>query len=288
MPRIAYVNGRYLPHRDAAVHVEDRGYQFADGVYEVIFVVDGRLVDAPAHLARLHRSCASLRIAMPTSDRALEAIVASVIARNRIGRGIVYIQITRGVARRDHAFPRIASRPALVVTARTHPAPDETAVRSGVAVVTVADQRWRRPDIKSISLLPNVLAKEAAREAGAHEAWLVDDAGVVTEGSSTNAWIVDRDGRVVTHPADTAILDGIVRRTLFRLANEASIVVIERPFRLAEAMGATEAFLTSSTSFVVPVVAIDGSAIGTGRAGPVTLRLRDAYLAHLGRAAAAR
>lgn len=286
MPRIAFVNGRYLAHRDAVVHVEDRGYQFADGVYEVIFVAGGRLVDAAAHWARLHRSLAALRIPAPVSDPALVAIVATVIARNGIRRGIVYIQITRGVARRDHAFPR-AARPSLVVTARPHPEPDEAAVRRGVDVVTLADERWRRPDIKSISLLPNVLAKQAAREAGAYEAWLVDGAGVVTEGSSTNAWIVARDGSVVTHPADHAILDGVVRRTILRIANEASIVVVERPFRLAEALAAAEAFLTSSTSFVMPVVTIDGAPIGGGHAGAVTLRLRDAYLAHLAREAAA-
>lgn len=280
MPRIAYVNGRYVRHADARVHVEDRGYQFADGIYEVIYVAGGTLVDMAAHRARLDRSLAALRIAPPCGAGALDVILRTVIARNGLARGIVYLQVTRGTAPREHAFPA-AMRSSLVVTARALKAPDEAAARRGVAVATRPDLRWKRPDIKSVALLPNILAKQEAREAGAHEAWLVGDGGVITEGSSTNAWIVAGDGTLLTHPADHAILNGVVRMATLKLARERGLKVVERPFTLAEALAAREAFLTSTTSFVMPVVTIDGRPIGNGDSGSTTLALREAYLAHM-------
>lgn len=283
MSRFAYVNGRYVRHAEAAVHVEDRGYQFADGVYEVMYVAGGRLVDEGLHLRRLARSLAELRIGWPCAERALRVIVAEVVRRNAVGRGIVYIQITRGVARRDHGFPAAAA-PSLVVTARALAAPDEAAAERGANIITLPDIRWGRPDIKSVSLLPSVLGKQQAREAGAAEAWLYDEDDVVTEGTSTNAWIVDRDGAVVTHPADRSILSGVVRTTVLRLARESGLAVVERPFTRAEAAAAREAFLTSTTSFVMPVVAIDGRPVGNGAAGTTTLALRRAYLDHMTRA----
>ncbi|MGE0745317.1 MAG: D-amino-acid transaminase [Rhodospirillales bacterium] len=287
MPRIAYVNGRYVRHQDACVHVEDRGYQFADGVYEVIYVADGALVDMEPHRLRLDRSLRELRIDPPCSASALDVIVRRVVAANRLRRGIVYLQATRGVAPREHAFPA-ALRTSLVVTARSLKAPDEAAARNGVAVVTRPDLRWKRPDIKSVALLPNILAKQEAREAGAQEAWLVGDGDVITEGSSTNAWIIDGDGTLLTHPADHAILNGVVRLATLRLARERGIKVVERPFTRAEALAAREAFLTSTTSFVMPVVAIDGRPVGNGDSGSTTLALREAYLAHLAASAAPR
>jgi D-alanine transaminase len=277
MSRIAYVNGRYLPHRDAAVHVEDRGYQFADGVYEVIAVVDGRMIDEPPHMERLARSLAELRIAMPMPAAALSVVLRETIRRNRVQRGIVYLQVTRGVARREHAFPGPAVRPALVATARRMAPPSREAVEAGVAVVTLPDQRWRRCDIKSVSLLPNALAKQAARVAGAYEAWQVDGQGYVTEGSSTNAWIVTGDGSVVTRPVEDAILSGITRLRLIALARAEGIAVEQRAFTVQEAKAAREAFITSTTSFVMPVTRIDDQSIGNGRAGAVALRLRALY-----------
>src|SRR5712692_3675828 len=197
MSRIAYVAGQYLPHRQAAVHIEDRGYQFADGVYEVIAVVGGHLVDEAPHLARLHRSLAELRIAPPMADAALKIVIREVVRRNGVDTGIVYIQVTRGVAPREHAFPK-AAKPSLVVTARRSRPPDPRLGRAGIAVITIPDLRWQRCDIKSIALVPNVLGKQQAREAGAYEAWQVDRDGLVTEGTSTNAWIVTADNAVVT------------------------------------------------------------------------------------------
>src|SRR5258708_2931909 len=212
MSRIAYVNGRYLPHRDAMVHVEDRGYQFSDGVYEVCEVRDGRIVDERRHMARLQRSLGELRIQMPMLLSALSIVMHETVRRNRVRNGIVYLQATRGVARRDHGFPPPQTTPSLVVTARNlNRTNGEREAREGVSVITVPDQRWARVDIKSVSLLPNVLAKQAAREQGAREAWLVDDKGFVTEGSSANAWIVTNEGKVVTRAADHDILRGISR-----------------------------------------------------------------------------
>jgi D-alanine transaminase len=285
MSRIAYVNGRYVPHREAAVHVEDRGYQFADGVYEVIAVVGGRLIDGGPHLERLARSLSELDMAMPMSAAALEVVIGETVRRNRVIQGIVYLQVTRGTARRDHPFPA-GSEPSLVVTARRGAPPSRSAVEQGVGVVTVPDIRWGRCDIKSVSLLPNVLVKQQAREAGAYEAWQVDGEGMVTEGGSTNAWIVDGEGVVVTRPAANAILSGITRARLLALARQNGIRVEERPFSVAEAKAAREAFLTSTTAYVLPVVRIDDAAVGNGHPGSTTLRLRQLYEDFVAEAAA--
>ncbi len=276
MSRIAYVNGRYLPHARASVHVEDRGYQFADGVYEVIWVSGRRLVDGALHFRRLARSLAELEIRMPMAERALEAVLAETVRRNRVSDGIVYLQVTRGEARRDHPFPA-ESRPSLVVTAKSAQPPASALLERGVKVITLPDIRWTRCDIKSVSLLPNVLAKQRAREAGAFEAWQVDGAGFVTEGGSTNAWIIDAEGTLITRPAENAILNGITRLRLIRLAEEHGIRVEERAFTVEEAKRAREAFATSTTAFVMPVVEIDETPIGNGRPGSLSLDLRRLY-----------
>jgi D-alanine transaminase len=280
MPRIAYVNGRYARHAEAAVHIEDRGYQFADGVYEVCEVRGGRLLDERRHMERLKRSLGELRIGWPIHPSALPFVMREVIRRNRIADGIVYLQVTRGVAARDHAFPAPGVRPSLVVMARTMAvAPRERRAQLGVAVVTAPDNRWGRVDIKSVSLLPNVLAKQAGREAGAFETWFLDSGGFVTEGTSTNAWIVTADGALVTRPADSSILWGITRAVLLDHVRATGLRLEERGFTVAEALSAREAFLTSATSAVTPVVSLDGKSIGTGQPGPVALGLRKAFLA---------
>jgi D-alanine transaminase len=271
MTRVAYVNGRYLPFAEAKVHVEDRGFQLSDGVYEVMAVKAGRLRRAERHMARLDRSLSALRIPPPLSHKALLTIVAEIIRRNRVTDGTVYLQITRGVARREHAFPKSA-RPSVVLTARAS-RPRTAEWRNGVAVITIPDIRWRRPDIKSVSLLPNVLGKQQAVEAGAFEAWMVDGEGNVTEGTSTNAWIVTGKGELVTRKADTAILHGVTRAVLRDSAAQHGPKVVERPFSVAEAKGAAEAFLTSTTSAVMPVIRIDDAVIGDGKPGPVARRL---------------
>jgi len=278
MSRIAYVNGRYLPHRDAMVHVEDRGYQFADGVYEVCEVRGGRLVEERRHLARLKRSLDELRIRMPMSLAALGIVLREVIARNRIGYGVVYLQVSRGVARRDHAFPAPAVPPSVVVTARAlNKARNEALAAAGIAVVSVADNRWGRVDIKTIGLLPNVLARQAALDQGARDAWFVDKNGAVTEGASTNAWIVTAAGTVVTRPADHGILRGITRTVLFDVIKAQGLRLEERPFTLSEAYAAREAFVTAASQIVLPVVRIDDRVIGEGRPGPVATTLRREF-----------
>ena len=276
MSRIAYVNGRYVPHAKASVHVEDRGYQFADGVYEVVALVGGRMIDEEPHLDRLERSLRELRIAMPMSRAALKLILREVARRNRIRNGLVYVQITRGVARRDHPFPKNVA-PALVVTAKRINPANEATVEAGVKVITIPDIRWERCDIKSVGLLPNVLVKQQARESGAFEAWQVARDGTVTEGTSTNAWIVTRDGELVTRPASNAILNGITRLTILKLAKQEGLRFRERPFSVEEAKGAREAFISSAMSFVTPVTQIDEAVIGNGRAGSLSLQLRRAY-----------
>lgn len=280
MSRIAYVNGAYVAHRHAAVHIEDRGYQFADGVYEVVGIAAGRLTDEQLHLDRLDRSLGELRIRPPMSRRALRFIMAEVIRRNKLRDGMVYIQITRGVAPRDHGFPLMAE-PAVVMTARRMKPVDPAVVARGIAVISLPDQRWKRCDIKTISLLPNVLAKQTAKEKGAYEAWLVDDSGMVTEGSSTNAWIVTAKGVLVTHAPAETILNGVTRRSVIRLAKQAGIKIEERKFSLAEARAAREAFLTSTTNYVMPIVRIDGKPVGAGKPGPFSRRLRDAYVSYM-------
>jgi D-alanine transaminase len=281
MSRIAYVNGRYVPHRAAVVHIEDRGYQFADGVYEVCEVADARLVDERRHMERLQRSLKELRIEAPMTLPALSAVLHETVRRNRVTNGIVYLQITRGVARRDHAFPAAGTPPALVVTAKNlDPSRNARIAKEGMAVVTVPDNRWERVDIKSVSLLPNVLAKQAAREQGAREAWFVDAQGFVTEGSSSNAWIVTKERKLVTRPADQAILRGISRTVLLDAIRAEGLVLEERPFKVSEALAAEEAFVTSASQIVLPVVYIDGRPIGTGAPGPIVSALRRQFHRH--------
>lgn len=278
MPRIAYVNGRYLPHRDAVVHVEDRGYQFADGCYEVIAIRNGKFVDEGLHLRRLHRSLDGLRIVAPMADAALKTVMGEVVRRNRVHEGFIYMQITRGTAARDFSFPA-GIRPSLVMTARSRALFNPRLATEGISVITIPDIRWARPDIKSISLLPNALGKEQAKEAGAFEAWQVRD-GRVTEGTSSNAWIVTATGDIVTHPADTWILDGVTRQGLIRVIATAGLRLVERPFTVAEAKAAKEALLTSSTNFVLPVVRIDGAPVGDGKPGPTARKLAEFYAAY--------
>ncbi len=281
MSRIAYVNGRYVRHREAAIHIEDRGYQFADGVYEVCEVRQGRIVDERRHLDRLQHSLGELRIRAPLARAALSTVMHETARRNRVRDGLVYLQITRGVAPRDHGFPSSNTATGLVVTARILDKERiEAAAEEGIAVITMAENRWPRVDIKSVSLLPNVLAKQAAREAGAKEAWFVDPAGFVTEGSSTNAWIVARDGKVVTRPADRGILRGIARSVVLDMITQRGLPFEERAFSVAEARTAREAFVTSTTQSVMAVVRIDGSPIGNGAPGLITNALRRDYYRH--------
>jgi len=281
MSRITYVNGRYVSHREAAVHIEDRGYQFADGVYEVCEVRGGRLVDERRHVARLQRSLSELRIPLPMSLSALSVVLHETVRRNRVSEGIVYLQVTRGVARRDFAFPTPGGRPSVVVTARTLDlASNDKIAAQGMAVVTVQDNRWERVDIKSVSLLPNVLAKQAARDRGAREAWFVDRDGRVTEGASSNAWIVSADGKVITRPAERGILRGITRTVLLDAIKAKGLVLEERPFTVAEAYAASEAFVTSASQIVMPVTRIDDRPVGAGTPGTVTLALRAAFHRH--------
>lgn len=281
MSRIAYVNGRYLPHRQAAVHIEDRGYQFADGVYEVCEVRGGRLIDRRRHMERLQRSLAELRMALPMRSEALTVVLEETVRRNRVREGIVYVQVTRGVAPRDHAFPAPGTQPSVVVTARRlDPERGRKSSQEGIAVVTVPENRWARVDIKSIALVANVLAKQAARERGAKEAWFVDAAGNVTEGSSSNAWIVTADGKVVTHPTDNAILRGITRTVLLEVLAANGFELEERAFTVREALAAREAFITSASQIVMPVVSIDGHPVANGAPGLVAATLRREFHLH--------
>jgi D-alanine transaminase len=279
MSRIAYVNGRYVPHGEAGVHIEDRGFQFGDGVYEYFAVLDGRLADFRGHVERLWRSLSELRIAAPMSEAALKVVLHETIRRNRVRQGSVYVQVTRGVAPRDHPFPDPAPPPSLIVTAKPIDLTiGEARAAKGVEVLTQPDMRWGRCDIKTVGLLPNVLAKQAAREAGAYEAWLVDELGFVTEGSSTNAWIVDEHGVLRTRDTNANILRGVTRKGLIEIAEAAGVPVSQRPFTVEEAKRAKEAFITAASTFVMPVIAVDGVKIGDGLPGPVAKRLRALYL----------
>jgi len=278
MSRIAYVNGRYLPRAEARISVEDRGYQFADGVYEVCEVREGHLIDEARHMARLARSLSELRIAAPMPLSALGVVMRETIRRNRVHDGIVYVQITRGVARRDFPFPPAETKPSVVVMARSNDLANlEHLAAEGVAVVTVPDIRWRRVDIKSVSLLPNVLAKQAAREQGAREAWLVDAQGFITEGGSSNAWIVNRDGTLITHPLGRDILPGITRSVVIDVIKAQGLAFEERAFTVEEAYAAREAFITSASQIVLPVVRIDGRPVGNGAPGLIATALRRDY-----------
>ena len=279
MGRIAYVNGRYVRHADAAVHIEDRGFQFADGVYEVWAVFEGRLADAPGHFARLNRSLGELRIAPPMSEASLSIVLMEVLRRNAIRDGLIYLQVNRGVAPRDHPFPDPAVAPSVIVTAkRVDLGASEARAARGVGVICVPENRWGRCDIKTVGLLPNVLAKQAAKEAGAVEAWFVDELGLVTEGGSSNAWIVDADGVLRTRGIQANILRGVTRNSLLGLISDAGLTFEERPFTVAEAKTAREAFITGAGSLVLPVVRIDDVNVADGAPGPVAKRLRALYM----------
>lgn len=279
MSRLAYVNGRFLRQAEAGVSIEDRGYQLGDGVYEVWAVMDGKLADAEGHFARLERSLGELQIPMPMSRAALTVALRETVRRNRVANGIVYLQVTRGVARRDHAFPNPAVSPSLVITARaSDPKAQEAKAKLGVAVITLPENRWGRCDIKTVNLLPNVLAKQAARGEGAFEAWFVDKDGLITEGASSNAWIVDKDGVLRTRDIGANILRGVTRLTLLDVAREAGYRVEERPFTLEEALQAREAFVTGAGSLVMPIVSIDGRPVANGHPGEVARTLRAAYI----------
>lgn len=278
MSRIAYVNGRYVPHNAASVHIEDRGYQFADGVYEVCEVARGYIIDMPRHLDRLGRSLGELRISWPLGRKPLEMVLREVVRRNKVVNGLVYLQVTRGVAKRDHFFPSADTAPAIVVTAkRTDPRAASKKAAKGISVITVPENRWERVDIKSVGLLPNVLARQKAKEAGAQEAWFLDTDGTVKEGAATNAWIVTGEGVLVTRPAESGILRGITRATVMDIAARHNIKVEERAFSVEEALSAREAFITAATTVVMPVVAIDGHPVANGHPGSVALSLREAF-----------
>ena len=279
MGRIAYVNGRFVPHGQAVVHIEDRGYQLADAVYEVWALFDGKLSDAPGHFARLERSLGELRIPMPMSRAALTLVLKETVRRNRVREGLIYLQISRGVARRDHAFPATPVRPAVVMTvSAVDRVASEARAAKGVGVVTTPENRWGRCDIKTVGLLANALAKQKAREAGAAEAWFVDDLGLVTEGASSNAWIVDGEGRLRTRDTNANILRGVTRTSLIEVIRREGLELDERPFTPAEAIAAREAFITGAGTLVLPVVAVDGKPVGDGRPGPVATRLRRLYI----------
>ena len=278
MPRFAYVNGRYIRHADAAVHVEDRGYQFADGVYEVCEVRHGMIVDLTRHLDRLNRSLTEIRIGWPMARAALVGVIREVLRRNRVRNGLFYLQVTRGVAKRDHVFPGAGTQPSVVVTAKsTDPRVMAAKYESGVKAITVSDNRWDRVDIKTVGLLPNALARQQAKEAGAQEAIYVDADGIVKEGAATNLWIVDGNGTLVTRPAEHGILRGITRTTLRDVADSLGLSVEERPFDVAEMLAAREVFLTGATTICLPLVEIDGVPIANGHPGITAQKIRDAF-----------
>jgi D-alanine transaminase len=279
MTRVVFVNGRYHPYAEAGVHAEDRGNLFGDAVYEVCEVRGGQLVDEHRHIARLRRSLAELRMTEPMSERALGRVMRESIRRNRVVDGLVYIQVSRGAGPRDFLFPPPGRNvPTLIVLARSvRRDRAEARAANGISVTTVPETRWERVDIKTVMLLPSVLAKEAAREQGASEAWFVDAQGRITEGGSSNAWIVDRDGRLITRPANRGILRGITREVTLELAQQLGMTVEERPFTVEEARTAREAFITSATNIVMPVTRIDGRSIGNGKPGDFATRLRARY-----------
>lgn len=278
MPRIAYVNGRYVQHGDAMVHIEDRGYQLADGVYEVCEVRHGVIVDLTRHLDRLNRSLGELRITWPMARAALILVIRETLRRNHVRNGMFYLQVTRGVARRDHVFPADGTPPSIVVTAKST---DQSLIAkknaNGIKAITVRDNRWDRVDIKSVGLLPNVLARQHAKEAGAQEAIYIDHNGMVKEGAATNVWIVDHDGNLVTRPAEHGILRGITRTTLMDVAAKLGVTIVERFFSVEEMMAAREVFITAATSICFPVVSIDAETIANGHPGSMSQKIREAF-----------
>jgi D-alanine transaminase len=278
MSRVVYVNGRYLPSAQAHVHVEDRGFQFADAIYEVCEVNAGRIVDESRHMARLERSLAELEIMMPLSRRALAHVLREIIRRNGVRNGLVYLQVTRGAAKRDFDFPPVHVQPTLVCLARRlNPAKIAARAAAGIAVKTMPDIRWGRSDIKTVMLLPACLAKHAAHAEGADEAWFFDAKGFVTEGASSNAWIVDSGGTLLTRPLGREILPGVTRATLMALLARDGVAFTERPFHLDDIPAAKEAFVTSASATVMPVVKIDGRLVGDGKPGQLACRLRSTF-----------
>ena len=278
MDQIAYVNGSFVPMADAKVSILDRGFLFADGIYEVAAVLDGRLVDNASHLARLQRSLGEIALPLPETLERIQEIQKELIARNELVNGMVYLEVTRGAdSGRDFAFPRNAVRPTLVMFTSVKDIVNLPSAKSGIAVITVPDIRWERRDIKSVALLAQVLAKQAAAEAGCGEAWMVED-GVVTEGGSSSAFILTQDDVIVTRNNSNAILPGCSRKAVVALAEERQLKVEERPFSVAEALAAKEAFITSATVFVQAVVSIDGRTVADGKPGPMTNRLREIYV----------
>ncbi len=279
MGRIAYVNGQFVPHGQAAVHIEDRGYQLADAIYEVWALFDGKLGDPEGHFMRLARSLSELSIPMPMSRAALTLVLKEAVRRNRVTDGLLYLQVSRGVAPRQHAYPDAPIRPAVIMTvSRVNRAADEVRAARGVKVITAPENRWGRADIKTVGLLPNAMAKQKAKEAGAMEAWYVDELGFVTEGASSNAWIVDGEGRLRTRDTNANILRGVTRHTLLDIIAREGMPVDERPFTPAEAVAAREAFITGAGTLVLPVVAVDGKPVGEGKPGPVAMKLRRLYI----------
>lgn len=278
MPRIAYVNGRYQPHDEAAVHIEDRGFQFADGVYEVCEVRHGVIVDLTRHLNRLERSLNELDMEMPMSRAALTHVIREVLRRNRVKNGLYYLQVTRGRARRDHVYPAADTPMTVVVTAKsTDPSIIARKNAQGIAAITVPDNRWERVDIKTVGLLPNCMARQKAKEAGAQEAIYVDEQGRVTEGAATNVWIVDANGRLVTRPAETGILRGITRTTLLDVTQKLGVEVKEAYFTVEDMLNAREVFITAATSICFPVVSIDGKTVANGHPGSMSQKIREAF-----------
>lgn len=279
MSRISYVDGRFVPHRHAQVAMEDRGYQFADGVYEVIALYKGRQIDAEGHLARLERSLDALSIPMPMQLPALKAVITELVRRNKRRNGLIYMQVTRGRCARQHV-PKAHLRPVLTVSINPAKYPDTRIYQEGIRVITTTDIRWARCDIKSIALLANILARSEAAASGAKEAWLMNADGVITEGSLSNAFIV-RGGTIFTHPATETILNGITRDVVLSLAAQENITLREEAFTREEAYRADEAFITGASSLVSPVTQIDDRVIGSGVPGPVSLKLAEAYRRHI-------
>jgi D-alanine transaminase len=276
MSRIVYVNGAYLPEEQAKISVFDRGFLFADGVYEVSSVLRSKLIDNPGHLTRLHRSLGELAMMAPASDTEIETIQKTLIEKNDVDEGLVYLQVTRGAADRDFAYP-VGVRPSLVMFTQRKSVINSPQAKSGISVIAVDDIRWRRRDIKSVGLLAPCMAKMQAKAAGADDAWLVED-GYVTEGSSSNAFIVSAEGVLITRQLGNEILAGITRKAVLKLAQEQQLEIEQRPFSIEEARNASEAFITSATTFVMPVVSIDGNPIADGKPGRLTRRLRELYI----------
>ena len=279
MPRYAYVNGAFARHNEANVHIEDRGYQFADGIYEVVALINGKMADERGHLDRLERSLKELSIDMPVPRNTLSMIMRELVRKNRLRNANIYIQITRGATKRDFKFPGSDIRPTLVMTTWPFKFDGNAAVINGAKAISTPDIRWKRPDIKSVALLPQVLAKQTAVEKGAYEAWMVDSEGYVTEGSSSNAWIV-KGGKIITRQATQAILRGVTRTAITKICAELQMTVEERPFTMKEAYEADEAFNTSAVALVVPIIELDGKKIGAGQPGPVAKRLYEEYRAY--------